>query len=116
MTKKNEFYPDMIRKLPQIDINIDGVKGWLLQGKEMQTVYFEIEPVGIIPPHSHCSQWGLMLDGKMKFTIDGVTRIYQKGDRYFIPAGVVHSAEFLTKVYVIDHFDDPRRYSPKLEK
>ena len=97
MQENKEIYPEMIKNLPLIDINFEGIKGWLLQGKNVQTVYFEIEPVGIIPPHSHCAQWGLMLDGKMKLTIDGETRIYQKGDRYYIPAGVVHSAEFLTK-------------------
>jgi len=54
-----------------------------------------------------------MLDGKMKLTIAGVTKIYENGDIYFIPSGVVHSAEFLTKVRVIDFFEDVNRYNIK---
>ena len=76
-------------------------------------VLFEIEPVGIMPDHSHCAQWGIMLDGEMKLTIDNQSKVYKRGDRYFIPEGVTHSAEFLTKVYIIDFFDDPERYRMK---
>ncbi|HEX37704.1 MAG TPA: cupin domain-containing protein [Candidatus Cloacimonetes bacterium] len=106
-------YPEMIQNLSEIDIPIKGIRGWLLQGEKTQVVFFDIDPVGKIPDHSHCAQWGMMLDGKMKLTINGETKIYQKGDRYFIPEGVIHSAEFLTKVYVIDFFSDPNRYSIK---
>jgi len=114
MKEFNELsYPGMIKKLPEIDIPIDGIRGWLLQGDDTQAVFFDIDPVGKMPDHSHCAQWGIMLDGKMKLTIDGKTKIYEKGDRYYIPEDVTHSAEFLTKVYVIDFFDDPNRYSIK---
>lgn len=106
-------YPDMIRGLPEIDTPLEGVKGWLLQGKKNQAVFFELEPIGEVPPHSHCAQWGMVIDGKMSLTIGGETKIYEKGDWYFIPAGVVHSATFLTLVHVIDVFDDAARYRPK---
>ena len=106
-------YPEMIQHFPEIDIPIDGIRGWLLQGEKTQVVFFDIDPVGKMPDHSHCAQWGIMLDGKMKLTIGDDTKIYEKGDRYYIPEGVTHSAEFLTKVYVIDFFDDPNRYSIK---
>ena len=106
-------YPEMIQNLPEIDIPIKGIRGWLLQGEKTQAVFFDIDPVGKIPDHSHCAQWGIMLEGKMKLTIDSETKIYEKGDRYFIPEGVSHSAEFLTKVYVIDYFNDPNRYKIK---
>ncbi len=103
-------YPEMIRNLPEIEIPLDGIRGWMLQNGSIQAVFFDIDPVGKMPDHSHCAQWGIMLGGKMKLTIDGKAKIYEKGDRYFIPEGVSHSAEFLTKVYVIDFFDDPNRY------
>ena len=106
-------YPEFIRHLPEIDIALNGVRGWLLQGTTTQTVFFDIEPVGEIPPHSHCAQWGIMLEGEMKLTIAGETRLVRKGDRYFIPEGAVHSATFLTRVQAIDYFDDPKRYRAK---
>jgi len=113
MKTEMEFYPEMIRDLPEIDIPVDGVRGWLVQSEKRQVVLFEIEPIGKIPDHSHGDQWGIMLDGKMKLTIAGVTKIYENGDIYFIPSGVVHSAEFLTKVRVIDFFEDVNRYNIK---
>ena len=111
--EKETAYPDMIRDLPEIDISLKGIRGWLLQGEDKQVVFFDIEPVGRIPPHSHCAQWGLMVEGKMRLTIGGNPRVYGKGDWYFIPEGVVHSATFLTKVKAIDVFDDPGRYQIK---
>jgi quercetin dioxygenase-like cupin family protein len=106
-------YPEMIRELPEIDVALEGVRGWLLQGQNRQAVFFDIEPVGVVPPHSHCAQWGLVVDGEMKLTIGEETRIYRKGDWYYIPEGTVHSATFLTRVNVIDVFDDPQRYTAK---
>ena len=109
----NTPYPQMLRDLPEIDIPIEGIRGWLLKSEDKQVVFFDIEPVGKMPDHSHCAQWGFVLDGKMKLTIGNDIKIYHKGDCYFIPEDIVHSAEFLTKVFVIDVFDDPNRYQTK---
>ena len=100
----------MIRNLPEIDINVEGVRGWLLQGGQTQVVFFDIQPVGTIPPHSHCAQWGIMVEGEMSLTIGDETKTYRKGDWYFIPEGTVHSANFASRVNVIDIFDAPDRY------
>ena len=70
-------------------------------------------PIGEIPPHSHCAQWGIVVDGEMKLTIGGETKIRRKGDSYVIPEGVTHSATFLTRVHAIDVFDAPDRYQAK---
>ncbi|MBN1948299.1 MAG: cupin domain-containing protein [Candidatus Cloacimonetes bacterium] len=109
----SNIYPEMITSLPEIEIGLPGLRGWLLQGLNSQLVLFEIEPIGRMPEHSHTAQWGIVLEGEMKLSIAGETRIYRRGDRYFIPEGIKHSAEFLTKVYVIDFFADPNRYQVK---
>jgi quercetin dioxygenase-like cupin family protein len=106
-------YPEMIRGLPEVDIPFEGIRAWLLQGEKTQAVFFDLQPIGAVPPHSHCAQWGLVLDGKMELTIGGEAKIYQKGDWYYIPEGVTHSAKFLTRVFVIDVFDDPGRWKAK---
>ena len=110
MEKSKCFYPDIIRNLPDAKIDFKGVKGKLLQGSNSQLVFMEIEPIGEVSPHKHGAQWGVVLDGEMKLTIDGVTKVYKKGDSYFIPAGIVHSAAFDVKVHVLDYFDDRERY------
>jgi len=106
-------YPDLIRGLPEVDVPFKGVRGWLLQSDWSQLVFFDIEPVGDVPPHSHCAQWGVMLEGEMKLTIGDQTKIYRKGDWYYIPEGTIHAATFLTRVQVIDLFDAPVRYQAK---
>lgn len=106
-------YPEIIRELPEIDTPLEGIRGWAIQSEDKQVVFFDIHPIGIVPPHSHCAQWGLVVEGKMRLTIGEKTRVYSKGDWYFIPEGVVHSATFLTRVHVIDVFDDPNRYKIK---
>ena len=106
-------YPDMIRNLPEIDVPIEGVRGWLLQGGNSQLGFFDILQTAILPPHSHCAQWGMVVDGEMSLTIGDETNVYKKGDSYYIPEGVVHSATFHTRVNVIDLFDAPDRYHAK---
>jgi quercetin dioxygenase-like cupin family protein len=106
-------YPDFLRDLPEIDVPFDGIRGWLIQSNSMQVVFLDIDPVGEVPPHSHCAQWGLIVEGEMKLTIGGDTKLYKKGDWYFIPEGVIHSASFHSRVYAIDVFNEPQRYSAK---
>jgi len=66
-----------------------------------------------VPPHSHGAQWGMVIEGEMRLTAGEETRDLKKGDSYVIPAGVVHSAVFLTRVYAVDVFADPDRYRVK---
>ncbi|MBN1939130.1 MAG: cupin domain-containing protein [Candidatus Aminicenantes bacterium] len=106
-------YPEMFESLPEIDTPLPGIRGRLLQGENNQVVFFDIEKGAQVPPHSHCAQWGLMIDGEMALTIGGETAVYRKGDRYFIPEGVVHGAEFRTRVFVMDVFADAGRYKTK---
>ncbi len=109
-------WPELITSLPEADIPFEGVRGWLLQGQGHQQVFFDIEPIGEVPPHRHGAQWGIMVNGEMKLTIGGETRHVKTGDSYFIPAGVQHSATFLTRCRLIDFFEDARRYTPRNEQ
>ncbi|KKL85462.1 hypothetical protein LCGC14_1954490 [marine sediment metagenome] len=56
-----------------------------------------------VPEHSHEAQWGIILEGKIDLVIDGKLNTYSKGDRYFIPEGVKHSA-MIYHVIVTLHF------------
>lgn len=109
----SKAFPELITKLPQADIPFTGVKGWISQGANHQVVFMEIEPIGKVAEHSHGAQWGIVVDGEMKLTIGGQTLTYRKGDHYFIPEGVLHSAEFSVKTLVIDCFADKERYRVK---
>ena len=104
-------YPEMITGLPRIDVPIEGIRGWLSQAEDHQVVFFDIEPIGEIPPQHHGAQWGIVVEGEMELTIGDDTRKYGPGDSYSIPAGVVHSARILSRLRAIDVFQDKDRYS-----
>lgn len=105
-------FPEFITKWPKAKVPLDGVRGWISQAADHQVVFFDIDPIGEVPPHSHGEQWGIVVEGAMKLTIGGVTRTYRAGDSYHIPAGVEHGARFLSHFRAIDVFADADRYSP----
>jgi quercetin dioxygenase-like cupin family protein len=107
------LYPEMIESLPDIDLNLSGVRGKLLQAGDKQVVFFELEPVGAIPPHSHGAQWGIVVEGEIELTIGSETRTYGRGDSYYIPAGVEHSGVVKARFKAIDVFDEAARYNPR---
>jgi quercetin dioxygenase-like cupin family protein len=106
-------YPEMIERLPDIDIPNPAVQGKLFQGEGLQAVFFSVETATEIAPHQHQAQWGVVLEGEMLMTVGGVTQKYGRGDSYFIPAGVTHSIKILSPMKALDLFDEPARYRPK---
>lgn len=110
-------FPRVITDLPEGDVQFEGVRAWVLQGRKHQLVFFEMESSVQVPEHSHgYPQWGFMIEGKMKLTIDGKTRICEKGDEYVIPAHAKHRAEFPVKSRVVDFFSEKMRYRTKSTK
>lgn len=107
----HETYPDTIKALPKVDINIDGIEAWLAQGDTFQIVFFEIQPGVTILPHVHKAQYGIVIEGEMTLTIGDKTHQLKAGDSYFIPENVSHNGTFHTFVRVMDFFDEPKRYN-----
>lgn len=109
----DSIYPEMIKNLPDADIPFQGVNGKLLQHDQHQVVFFVIEAIGEVAEHSHGAQWGVVFEGEMDLTINGVTKTYTKGDHYFVPSGVKHSANFKKRTQLMDFFEDKNRYFTK---
>jgi quercetin dioxygenase-like cupin family protein len=105
-----EAYPDCIKNLPKAKIPMQGVQAWIAQGVAFQVAFFEIAPIGIVPPHSHSAQYGFVIEGEMLLTIANETKLYKRGDSYYIPEGVIHSAEFKVFFRAMDFFAEPARY------
>ncbi len=107
-------FPKVITDMPEAEIPFDGVHGWIAQGENHQLVFFEIDPSAEVPEHSHeYAQWGVVLDGEMELTIDGETQVYGKGQDYIIPPHARHSAKSLSRVRVLDLFQEKTRYRTK---
>jgi quercetin dioxygenase-like cupin family protein len=107
-------YPEVIKVLPEADIQIDGVKAWILQSDKSQLVFFDFEADAKVPEHSHIyPQWGMVIDGKMELTMNGEPRVCGRGDDYLIPTGAKHSVRFFERTRVMDFFSEKNRYYPK---
>ncbi len=102
--------PDEIKASPAIDVPVEGISGWKVGGAEGLVVFFEIQPGTVLPDHSHCFQWGFVIDGSIELTIGGETRVYGKGQQYIIPEGVPHSTRIPDGALAMDYFADPDRY------
>lgn len=106
-------FPPLVTRLPEADIPLKGIKAYLSQGIDHQIIFMEFSEDIDLPEHSHKEQWGFVIDGKIDFTIGGVTNTYVKGDNYHIPEGVKHSGRIHAGLKVMDHFDQPDRYGKK---
>jgi quercetin dioxygenase-like cupin family protein len=110
---KENFFPEIITKLPEADIPIEGVNSHLFQGQNQQFVFMSFEKDAEVPEHSHEGQWAVILDGEIELTIDGKKYTFKKGDTYYIPKGVKHSARIKKGYKDLTLFDQKDRYKVK---
>jgi len=109
----DQVFPEAIRALPQADIPLDGVTAYLSQSDTHQILFMEFQNDVDLPEHAHAAQMGIVLEGRIDLIIDGGKKSYSKGDRYYIPAGVKHSAKVYAGYADVTFFDDPKRYATK---
>jgi quercetin dioxygenase-like cupin family protein len=109
----SEIFPEPIRRLPQADVPLEGAKAYLSQSENHQILFMEFRKNVEVPEHSHESQWGIVLEGRIDLVIDGVKYRYSRGDRYFIPQGIKHSAMIYAGYADITFFNQKDRYSTK---
>jgi uncharacterized protein YjlB len=110
---KTAEYPEFLTNLPEADLPVEGLRGWMLQGAKGLAVFLHAEREVNLPKHAHGHQWGIVVDGKMDLTIGGKTTTYARGDSYFVPAGVEHYGRLYPGFRAIDCFDNPNRYKPR---
>lgn len=69
---------------PGVDILTNAGKGIMLS-------LANFEPGSLVPDHSHPhEQMGMMVSGRLEFTVGGVAQILTPGDVWRIPGDVVH--------------------------
>lgn len=107
------IFPEHICQLPQADIPVAGVSAYLSQSDSHQIIFMEFSQDVAIGEHAHESQWGIVLEGRIDLSMDGVEITYTKGDRYFIPKGVKHAAKIHAGYADITYFNQVDRYSAK---
>ena len=108
-----DLFPEPIAKLPKADMPFSDYEAYLSQGENHQIIFMRFNEDIDLPEHSHESQWGIVLEGKIQLTIDGETNTYTKGDRYFIEKGVKHSGKIFAGYADMTFFNQKDRYSTK---
>lgn len=107
------IFPEPILNLPQADVPINGMNAYLSQSNNHQILFMEFDEDVDLPEHTHESQFGIVLEGKIELIIDGIKNTYQKGDRYFIPNGIKHSGKIYAGYADITFFNEKDRYNTK---
>lgn len=79
-------------------------------GRHIMLSLVEIDAGWVVPTHHHPhEQAGMVLSGRMKFTIAGESRILQAGESYIVGPDVPHSAEAMDgPVKALDVFSPVR--------
>ena len=72
--------------------------------------YVDLEPNSVVPQHSHPhDQAGLVVSGRVTFTIGGEEKTLGPGDWYLAPGGVSHGVVVLDQpCKILDVFTPPR--------
>jgi len=109
----SKLFPKPITDLPEADVPINGIKAYLSQGLNHQIVFMEFSEDVDVPEHSHESQWGIVLEGKIDLTVDGIKNVFVKGDRFFIAKNIKHSARIYAGYASMEFFNQADRYQEK---
>ena len=59
------IFPEPIRKLPEADIPLNGIKAFLSQAENHQIIFMEFEEDVDLSEHSHAAQVGIVIKGKI---------------------------------------------------
>lgn len=110
---KSHDFPEFIQNLPEADLPVDTVHGWLLNGENGQVLFIQTDETTKISEHKHGDQWGIVVMGELELTIGDKTGIYRQGDSYNIPAGTPHKAVLQKGFRALDIFADKDRYRTK---
>ncbi len=108
-----QVFPEPIRNLPEADIPFEGCQAYLSQSKDHQIIFMEFGQEVVVREHAHAAQFAIVLEGRIDLVIGGKKGTYTRGDRYYIPEGVPHSARIYPGYVDMTFFNQPSRYKTK---
>lgn len=109
-------FPDFIEAFPALELPLpeSTVRSHAIRSEAGLVVFFEFLEDVTLPPHSHLAQWGILVEGEVAITIDGVRKVYRPGESWDLAAGVVHGVDVKAGSRAIDVFEEPDRYALKV--
>lgn len=112
---RESAWPAFVTQWPAARLGAEGLSGRILRGAQGWIIFMTAERDVHVPLHRHGAQWGIVLEGEMDLTIDGVTRTYRRGESHYIPAGVAHEATLFSGWQGLYVFDGPSA-APKVKE
>lgn len=109
------IFPPLVTLLPKADIPIDGCEAYLAQEAHNQILYMYFLKDYELKEHRHSAQWSVVLEGTIELKINGYSRVYSRGERYYIPEGVTHSGKVAAGYADMTFFNQPDRYKMLLD-
>jgi quercetin dioxygenase-like cupin family protein len=80
-----------IADAPLLEIWGSTVRARRVQGEQITLAVVELDPGADVPGHHHVAeQLGMVITGRLHFTIDGETRVLGPGGTWRIPSGHPH--------------------------
>ncbi|MFH0754016.1 MAG: cupin domain-containing protein [Candidatus Omnitrophota bacterium] len=105
------------KKLKKIDMGAGVIRMYLGEGKKMNAQHWNMANKSVVQMHKHSQeQFGYVIKGGFKMTVDGKKAELKAGDAYFIPAGVLHEFVAVGKTEAIDVFGPVKKDFPWLKK
>lgn len=91
--------------VPPLDL-APGVRLWVSHGPNLMLSYVELDEGAVVPVHHHPhEQGGMVVSGRLLFTIGDETKECGPGDMYLIPPNVPHTVTAVGgPVVVLDIF------------
>lgn len=81
-----------------------------ITGENMMLARFQMKKGCVIPTHSHTNeQLSYLLEGSLKFNIDGRELVVRAGEGLCIPPNMPHQATALEDTVALDVFNPPRQ-------
>ena len=77
------IFPQPILNLPEADLPFKGATAYLSQGKNHQVLFMKFDEDVELPAHSHNAQWGVVLEGQIELTINGIENLFTKGEIFY---------------------------------
>ena len=88
---------------------LPGFVGRLIHTDQISISIFEIKAGSVLPEHKHFhEQTSIVQEGEFEFTIDGKTKVVNKGDYICIAPDTPHSAKAITDCVIMDIFSPVR--------
>lgn len=102
------YFPDIAnRSVREI---VPGVNARIFWADKMMMMVVDIDANAVVPLHNHpAEQAGYVVNGRIKFTINGESRWLEPGDGYLIPGDAPHLAEAADAPVKLVEFFSPVR-------